>query len=87
MNLATFSACLAGYQDRLEDMQILAVISGFWSGYYTNSKRPKPLKSIINKIAGSRKHKKAAHVDTVDVEEFKRKEAEFKRRLEQGDGA
>lgn len=82
MNLAVFRSCVAGYSDRLIDAQSIAVISGFWSGYYSNARRPKPLRVILETICNRTGRAKAAHVSDVDVDEFKRKEAEFKRRLQ-----
>ena len=83
MSLDTFNACVEGYTDRLFDNQIVAVQSGFWSGYYGNSRKPKPLKSIIKSMFKNRfkDDKKQKHVDTVDVEEFLRREAAFAAKL------
>lgn len=82
MNLAIFRSCVAGYSDRLVDAQSLAVIAGFWSGYYSNARRPKPLKTILEKMQRSVGRTKSTHASDVDVEEFKRREAAFKKRLQ-----
>lgn len=85
MSLARFQACIAGYEDHLFDLQILAVHSGYWSGYYSNAKKPKSLSSIVQKMLNSRM--KAAnkasrkHSDEVDVAAFMEAERRFKARL------
>lgn len=81
MSLDTFNACIEGYQDRLFDNQLLAVHSGFWSGYYTNSKRPKQLSTILDSLLRAKNKKFKKHSDEVDVDEFLRREAEFQRKL------
>lgn len=81
MSLDTLNACIEGYQDRLFDNQLLAVHSGFWSGYYTNSKRPKQLSTILDSLLRAKNKKFKKHSDEVDVDEFLRREAEFQSRL------
>ena len=81
MSLDTLNACIEGYQDRLFDNQLLAVHSGFWSGYYTNSKRPKQLSTILDSLLRAKNKKFKKHSDEVDVDEFLRREAEFQRKL------
>lgn len=81
MSLDTLNACIEGYQDKLFDNQLLAVHSGFWSGYYTNSKRPKQLSTILDSLLRAKNKKFKKHSDEVDVDEFLRREAEFQRKL------
>lgn len=50
MNLDTLQAYIEGYQDHLFDLKCIAVFQGFWSGYYSNSKKPKSLTSILNTL-------------------------------------
>lgn len=89
MNLACFQACVTGYSDRLFDYQLLAVHSGYWSGYYTGAKKPKSLSSILRKLwqehikANKRLNKNRTRATEVDVEAFKRTEQRFKERLAQ----
>ena len=83
MSLPVFRACVAGYEDHLFDLQLLAVHGGFWSGYYSNSKKPKPLGTILKKLIREKdpaKHK-SPHADTVDVEAFLERERRFKERM------
>lgn len=84
MSLPVFRSCVAGYSDRLFDLQLLAVHGGFWSGYYSNSKKPKPLGTILKKLLKERnpKSQHSAHADTVDVEAFLAQEKRFKERME-----
>ena len=81
MNLDTFNACIEGYRDRLFDNQLLAVHSGFWSGYYTNTKRPKQLSTIIDSLVRDKDKEFKKHANEVDVDEFLRREAEFQKKL------
>ena len=85
MNLARFKACVAGYSDRLFDYQILSVHAGYWSGYYSGAKRPKPLNTILQRLF---KEKQRAdhpqkHVSNIDVASFMEMEARFKQQLAQ----
>lgn len=84
MNADTFDACVQGYSARLTDLQILAVQSGYWSGYYGfGSKHPQSPDRIAMKILSSATPQQ--HADDVDVEEFLRKEASFQRRMMEGE--
>lgn len=77
-------ACIAGYEDRLFDSQVLAVHSGYWAGYYGNAKKPKSLSSVIkamiNKRSKATQHT-SKHVDDVNVQAFLDKERSFKERV------
>ena len=67
------------------DYDMLAAKSGFWSGYYSMSKKPKPLNVILEQLykqyKGIEVQKKRKHADDVDVEAFLQREAEFQARL------
>lgn len=79
MSLEVLKACVEGYQERLTDQQILGVHTGFWAGYYSKAKKPKSLKTIINKMLSS---KKSDHVDEApDVDTFLAREQMFQERL------
>lgn len=91
MSLEQFSAVLAGYNDKRVDDQIVAVMSGYYSGYYSNSKRAKKPNEIINKLTAQHKretstrYKKRKRKHTYDdvgagIQEFQRREAAFKLR-------
>lgn len=78
MSLDQFNACVDGYSIRLLDQQKLAAQQGYWTGYYSRTAHPKSLQSVINKI-GQSQDKPQKHVAEVDVEEFLRREAQFKK--------
>ena len=82
MSMPMFKACVAGYEDRLFDLQLLSVHSGYWSGYYTNSKKPKPLKRVLESMVDKRDQSRSPnrHADTVDVDAFLAMERKFKSR-------
>lgn len=50
MSLDVFKAVIRGYSDHLFDLQIMAVYQGYWSGYYTRSKKPKNLDNVLKKL-------------------------------------
>lgn len=81
MSLEMLQACVQGYQERLLDQQFLCVHAGFWAGYYSNSKKPKPLKTVLTKLAHAARAVKK-HVDEdPDVEAFLAQEKVFQERL------
>ena len=86
MSLPQFKAVMQGYEDHLFDLKCLTVYAGYWAGYYSNAKRPKPINVILQELF--RSHKKVQKKSTasvrpdVDVEAFLRQEAEFNRRLQ-----
>lgn len=82
MSLDVFRACTRGYMDRMFDQQILGVQNGYWAGYYSRDKKPKSIKSVIEKMM-RRRNKPSGHVEEVDVEAFQRMEERFKQRLNQ----
>lgn len=79
ISLEVFQAYVDGYTDHMFDEQLMTVHTGFWAGYYANSKHPKSVKSIITSLQNKREHDKqgSAHVDTVDVDAFLAMEAKF----------
>lgn len=83
MSAEVFKACVRGYTDRIFDLQILGVQQGYWAGYYTRTRKPKPLKSIIDKLFKS-KTKNKGSIDVskpeIDVETFQKLEARFQER-------
>lgn len=86
MNLPTFCAVVEGYQDHLFDLKCISVSQGFWAGYYGNSKRPKPLKTILNTMLQEHQKLKkrrsrnqpSGPKPEVDVEAFLERERKFK---------
>lgn len=88
MNLPMFIAVIEGYQEHLFDLKCIAVYQGFWTGYYSNSKHPKNLSSILtslqrehNKAKKRKKNKVAKPAVDVDVEQFLERERQFKAKL------
>lgn len=89
MSLDVFQAVVSGYSDRLLDMQILSVQTGYWAAYYVGSKRPKLPKdvaaSMLRAHKKSERQKKAVAVSTpapaADVDTFLAREARFKAKL------
>lgn len=81
MSLDVFQACSRGYLDRMFDLQILGVQQGYWAGYYSgNAKRPKSVKSVVDKMINGR-NKKSEHAPEVDVESFLKMQEQFQARL------
>lgn len=79
------TAYIQGYSDRMVDQQILAVQSGYWSAYYTNSKHPKAMSSIAEKIVRNHEQSMSKAINKpkadVDVEAFLAQEALFQAKL------
>lgn len=77
---------MAGYEDRIFDYRTIAVESGYWSGYWSASKKPKSLKTILTRVLAQhdkRNEKGKHHSDEVDVEAFLAREARFKQMQQQ----
>lgn len=83
MNLPNLNAYIEGYQDHLFDLKCIAVYQGFWTGYYSNAKKPKPLTSVLSSLYREHiKHKKKKGKNTdisrpreeVNVEQFLERE-------------
>ena len=86
MDLGMLNAYLRGYGDRLLDQQTMSVQTGYWAGYYSNSKHPKSVKSILTKMI--QKHRQSepklkTPAPEVDVEAFLERERQFKEKLSQ----
>lgn len=83
MSLEVFKACLRGYSDMLFDRQILGVQQGYWAGYYGRAKKPKSVKSILQKLMKIHKEKpvtKNTEKPEVDVDAFLAMEQQFNAR-------
>lgn len=89
MSLDMFQAVVSGYSDRLLDMQILSVQTGYWAAYYVGSKRPKLPRdvaaSMLRAHKKSKSQQKTVAVSTpasaADVDTFLAREARFKAKL------
>jgi len=84
MTLEQFRAVIRGYEDHLFDLECLAVHTGYWAGYYSNTKRPKTLKSVLeilykNHLQSKNRKQASTKVDKpeVDVDQFLKREARF----------
>ena len=85
MNLDTLKAVIEGYQEHLFDERCLCVYQGYWTGYYSNAKHPKPLSSMLSALmrehAASKRRKKGKLSKPsmeVDVETFLAREQRMK---------
>ena len=81
MSLDTFRACSRGYSARMFDMQILGVQQGYWAGYYSRTKKPKSVKSIVDKMVREKSRSAKPEKPDVDVEAFLKMEEQFNKRL------
>ena len=81
MSLDVFRACSRGYSARMFDMQILGVQQGYWAGYYSRTKKPKSVKSIVDKMAREKSKPTKQEKPDVDVEAFLKMEEQFNKRL------
>ena len=50
MTLWQYNACLEGYYDHIVDLRTVAVEQGYYSAYYSNTKRPKPVNTVIENM-------------------------------------
>ena len=84
MSLDVFRACSRGYAARMFDTQILGVQQGYWAGYYSRTKKPKSVKSIVDKMVrerGRQDRSTKQEKPDVDVEAFLKMEEQFNKRL------
>lgn len=88
MDLPCFQACVLGYSDSLFDRQITAIQTGYWAAYYTNSKHPKSLASLIQDMTRKRQlsevkalGSKSVSKPEVDVESYLEMERKFYEKL------
>lgn len=74
MNLDTLECYLLGREQAQVDQLLLAVQTGYWAGYYSNAKKPKPLEYFLRKIEKGRYGHQTC-TDVPDIEKFKQREA------------
>lgn len=90
MNYEMLRAYLIGKEESQTDKVILAMTTGYWSGYY-QSKKPKPLKALVKKVEKERtygkpsKTKQEPSEERPDITRFKKLEAKRLRGV-QSDG-
>lgn len=87
MSLSTFQAVVEGYQEHLFDLKCLTVYAGYWAGYYSNTKHPSGIGSILQKLFNEHRASKEAKNKNserpeVDVEKFLQRERNFKARMQ-----
>lgn len=86
MNMTQFRAVIRGYENHLFDLECLAVHAGYWAGYYSNAKRPKPLGTILKELCKKHNEKQPRETSNkverpdVDVDQFLQREANFNKR-------
>lgn len=85
MSLDMFQAYVNGYTDHMFDAQLMTVHTGFWAGYYSNSKHPRSVKDIMASLQRKRDRarKTGVHADTVDVDAFLAMEEKFHSKMQQ----
>ena len=86
MSLDVFKACARGYADHIFDLQLVGVQQGYWAGYYSSAKKPKPLKYVIDKLFKARRKgehdSQTVEKPDVDVDAFLAMEAQFNAKLQ-----
>ena len=86
MSLDVFQACARGYADHMFDLQLVGVQQGYWAGYYSSAKKPKPLKYVIDKLFKARRKgerdSQTVEKPDVDVDAFLAMEAQFNAKLQ-----
>lgn len=86
MSLDVFQACARGYADHIFDLQLVGVQQGYWAGYYSSAKKPKPLKYVIDKLFKARRKgehsSQTVEKPDVDVDAFLAMEAQFNAKLQ-----
>lgn len=84
MSLDMFQAYLDGYADHMFDQQLMTIHTGFWAGYYTNSKHPKAVSTIMTSLQKKRDQARQGkvHADSVDVDAFLEMERRFNAKLQ-----
>jgi len=82
MPLWMFEACLGGYQEHTTDILCMTVFAGYYSGYYSNTKRPKPPSEVIRKILKTHTPFTAKESEHSSKEQMSRKVNTFEARRE-----
>lgn len=69
---------MRGYSRRYNDEMSVAVITGYYCGYYTNAKRAKSPKDILKELYSKTKKKQTGEDMSVAVGQFLQREQKFK---------
>lgn len=76
-----FNACMDGYTDRCTDNAATAILTGYWSAYYNNSKKPKLPARVIEQLYEKIDKIKSGEKPELDVDSFLAIEEQFQQRL------
>lgn len=79
--MAEFYACVRGYGQRHEADVTLAVMTGYYSGYYNRAKRPKSPAKILDQMHKHTKTRKQRTLLVPDIETFEAREKKFQENL------
>lgn len=86
--MPTLKAVIEGYQEHLFDLKCLSVYQGFWAGYFSNTKKPKSLNSILTEMVREHQKQRKQHRSkknvskpAVDIDKFLARERRFNQAL------
>lgn len=86
--MAEFYACTRGFTLRHNESVKLAIVTGYYSGYYNRAKRPKSPDKIIAHMENGTGTRKQRTFAVPDIETFESREKRFmenRRLLRRGD--
>ena len=73
-----FDAMTAGHDEVIHESEELAVLTGYWAGYYSGMGRKKPVKTILAQMEKARNGGSGNRAPDVDVDAFLAQERRFK---------
>lgn len=87
MTLPMLKSIVKGYTDHQFDLQYLAILSGYYSGYYMGAKHPKSPMFLFRKMLDAKQIKdKPKHTQEVDMDaaifKFQEREERLRRFLD-----
>lgn len=74
-----FDAMTAGHDEAIHESEKLAVLTGYWAGYYSSMGRKKPVKTILAQMDRARNGGSGNRAPDVDVDAFLARERRFKK--------
>jgi hypothetical protein len=69
----------AGHDEAIHESEKLAVLTGYWAGYYSGMGRKKPVKTILAQMERARNGGSGNRAPDVDVDAFLARERRFKK--------
>ena len=79
MPLWMFLCCIRGHQIKMKDESTLAVLTGFYSGYYTLNRKAKKTETILKLMQGKPSRTSKHEVDmNAEIALYQEREAHFK---------